>query len=445
MAEILYIRLGSQVQDKISWLIFNTVEQEIIASGELSNAKQLSDLTTKAQQRLVKVFVPGCDVLLKRLVVPTKSQRAMRSAVPYMLEDELAQDVDDLFFAYANITNDESDYNCFVAITERAQMVLWQSWLTDANIHAKTLQPDILAMPYVNEQWSAISLKPTNVADITEASTDTLANQTQIVVRLGEWQGFTLDNAAWQFALQHHFTAKQSDKAEQDEEQTDIIVNAYSQLPHFTETISPKGFTVVKVDEELPLALFAQHCQHSRFNLLQGEFKRKENRSKSVTNWLWAAGFAACALLLNVSYKSAELWQLSAQQEQIEAQIIARYKKAFPTVKNVRIGTIKSQLKSKISQLGGVSEQAGFLSMLTQVQPAFASVTALKPESLKFDGKRQELRIQAIANDYQHFELFKKALVAANLTVKPGAQNNQGDQVTGSFSVVSNKNNKGGS
>lgn len=422
MAEILYIRLGSQAQDKISWLIFNTIEQEIIASGELADAAQLSDLTEKAAQRLVKVFVPGCDVLLKRLVVPTKSQRAMRSAVPYMLEDELAQDVDDLFFAYANI-NDGSEYNCFVAIVQREQMLLWRSWLAEADIEAKTLQPDVLAMPYVDAKWSAISLQ----------GGDALSSQTQIVVRQGLWQGFTLDSEAWQFTLEHVLATKPADD---EQTEADITINAYSDLPYLDED-SHQGISLVHAEKELPLALFAQHCQQSPLNLLQGEFKVKEQRSKNVSNWLWAAGFAACALLLNVGYKSAQLWQLSAAQTQVEAQIIARYKKAFPSASRVRIGTIKSQLNRKIAQLGGVSEQAGFLSMLSKVQPAFAKVPELKPESLKFDGKKQELRLQAIANDYQHFERFQSALNAANLTIKQGAQNNQGDQVTGSFSITS--------
>ncbi|MDX2367472.1 MAG: type II secretion system protein GspL, partial [Colwellia sp.] len=404
MAEILYIRLGSQVQDEISWLIFSTSEQEIIASGELANAEQLSELTEKALKRTVKVFVPGGDVVLKSLTVPTRSQRAMRSAVPYMLEDELAQDVDQLFFAYANIAHDKSDYNCFVAVTERAQMLLWQSWLADANIQAKTLQPDVLAMPYIDGQWNAIALNSA------KAPSNAFLNGMQIVVRQGEWQGFTLDCEAWQFTLQHVLSAEQSGGLSKD--QNDIIINSYSDLPGFNDTSSPNGFTVVKAGAELPLALFAQHCQQSTFNLLQGEFKVQEHRSKNVNNWLWAAGIAVCALLLNVSYKSVQLWQLSAQQEQVEEQIIARYKKVFPRAKKVRIGTIKSQLNRKIAQLGGVSDQAGFLSMLSQVQPAFAKVPELKPESLKFDGKRQELRLQAIADDYQHFERFKAALIA---------------------------------
>jgi general secretion pathway protein L len=436
MAEILYIRLGSQAQDTVSWLIFSAAEQEIIASGELTNVEQLSELTEKAQQRTVKVFVPGSDVLLKRLKVPTKSQRAMRSAVPYMLEDELAQDVDQLFFAYADIANDSDDHNCFVAVIEREQMQLWQAWLADANIQVKTIQPDVLAMPYVDGQWSAIALKPENV------SSKTYAHETQIIVRHGEWQGFTLDSQAWQFALQHIIVKPQNDVTI---EQNELTINAYSDLPNLDDVSNQDGLTINKVHEELPLALFAQHCQKSKFNLLQGEFKVKERRSKNVSNWLWAAGIATCALLLNVGYKSAHLWQLSAQQEQVEAQIIARYKKAFPSAKRVRVGTIKSQLNRKIAQLGGTSNQAGFLTMLSKVQPAFEKVPALKPESLKFDGKRQELRLQAIADDYQHFERFKSALNDANLTVKQGAQNNQGEKVTGSFSISNKQSNKGSS
>jgi len=427
MAENLYIRLGSQVQDEVSWLIFSASEQEIIASGELANAQQLSELTEKAQHRLVKVFVPACDVLLKRLTVPTKSQRAMRSAVPYMLEDELAQDVEQLFFAYADIANDSDDHNCFVAITEKKQMLQWQAWLADADIQTKTIQPETLAMPYVDEQWSAIALQPS-------------LSQSQIVVRQGEWQGFTLDSEAWQFTLQQVVAKSQDDSTQ---EQRVLTINAYSDLPSLDKISNQDGISLVKAQEELPLALFAQHCHHSKFNLLQGEFKVQERRSKNVNNWLWAAGIAACALLLNVGYKSAQLWQLSAQQEQVEAQIIAHYKKAFPNAKRVRIGTIKSQLNRKIAQLGGSSDQTGFLTMLSKVQPAFATVPELKPESLKFDGKRQELRLQAVADDYQHFERFKSALNAANLAVKQGAQNNQGEQVTGSFSISDKQSSKG--
>jgi general secretion pathway protein L len=316
--------------------------------------------------------------------------------------------------------------------------------------------PDVLAMPYVDEQWSAIALHPERVSS--QASL-TGQQPTQIIIRQGAWQGYALDSEAWQFTLQNRIALAQaadeaSDKKNAAKNTTKndaakaatsdnvLTINAYSALPSLDDVNQQSVVNLVNAGEELPLALFAQQSsqkqsQSSTFNLLQGEFKVKERRSPHINNWLWAAGFAVCALLLNVGYKSAQLFQLSAQQADIEAQIIKQYQQAFPGAKRVRIGTIKSQLSRELSSLGGATEQVGFLSMLAQVQPAFAKVPSLKPESLKFDGKRQELRLQAIADDYQHFEQFKNALALANVEVKQGAQKNQGEQVTGSFSIVS--------
>jgi general secretion pathway protein L len=443
MAEILYIRLGSQAQEEISWLVFSSTEQEIIASGVLTSAEQLTELTAKAQQRSVNVFVPGSDVLLKRVSLPTKSQRSMRAAVPYMLEDELAQDVDDLFFAYADMTTDGNENNCSVAIVERSQMQTWLGWLANAEIQIKTLQSEVLAMPYIKGQWSAIALHA-NTTNLSNTSGNPSINSVkQIVLRQGEWQGCTLDDEAWNFSVEHLFSKEVALQSVDGEEDNTITLNAYSELPNI-ET-SNSHIVVIKKEEELPLALFAQHSQRKAFNLLQGDFKRKDQRSIGLTKWLWAAGFAVCALLLNLGYKGAQLWQLTQQQSLIEEQIISRYKKAFPATKRVRIGTIKSQLNKKIAQLGGASDNEGFLAMLSTVQPAFAKVPALKPESLKFDGKRQELRLQAVANDYQHFEQFKAELNSANLTVKQGAQKNQGEQVSGSFSISAKQQNKANS
>ena len=95
----------------------------------------------------------------------------------------------------------------------------------------------------------------------------------------------------------------------------------------------------------------------------------------------------------------------------------------------------KRNVTQKLAQLGSTSDSEGFLALLAKVQPAFSKVPSLKPSSLKFDGKRQELRIQAMASSYQHFEQFQRALENTGLTVKQGAQNNQGDRVSGSFSI----------
>jgi general secretion pathway protein L len=186
--------------------------------------------------------------------------------------------------------------------------------------------------------------------------------------------------------------------------------------------------------EELPLALLAEHMS-VKFNLLQGEFQVKEKHSPVISQWLWVAGIAAVALLLNFGIKGAQLLTLSNQQSAIEQEIIDSYKKAFPKTKRVRISTIRSQLKQKLNDIGSEGSSNDFLQLLVKLEPALASVPQIKPETLKYDGKRNEIRMQTTAKDFQYFEKLKTAFENAGLSVTQGAQNNQGDLISGSFSI----------
>jgi len=418
VTETLYIRLGSQKQDIIHWLIWSASEYEIIASGELDGAEQLTELSQKSEQRKVVVLVPGCDLAIKRLNVPGKSQRAIKLAAPYMLEDELAQDVEQLFFAYASNKTDAEGHNCFLAAVDRTQMDNWLAWLADAAIKCKVMLPDVLAMPVNTEGYSAIMLGE------------------QVLLRQSEWQGLVVDAGTWPMVAGS--IAKQWQKVEQESEEqgpANPVIDAYSELPGREE--QAELIDIQAKPEELPLALLAKHAGAQQFNLLQDEYQVKEKRSPVLVTWYWAAGIALFALLLNFGIKAGQLVQLNAQQEMIEQEIIASYKKAFPQSKRVRVATIKSQLRRKLSEVGSGNSSEGFLEMLAKVQPAFSSVRELKPESLKYDGKRQEMRIQAVARDYQYFDKFKTEVEKAKLTVNLGSQTNQGEQVSGSFSISS--------
>jgi len=405
MLETLYIRLGSHAQEAIHWLIWSNSQQEIIASGELEDASYLSELTEKSQQRQVVSFVPGCDIAIKSLKVPGNSSKAIRLAAPYMLEDDLAQEVESLFFAYSAIKANKEGGNCFIAAISREQLKLWLSWLGDAGITCKIMIPDVLAMPLTSEQCSAVILGE------------------QILLRQSQWQGMVVDLSTWSLMAERLFLV------DEDSEQESQQINSYSLLP------DSEQLNITAMPEELPLALLAQHADLSLINILQGDFQVKEQRSPVLTNWLWVAGIAVCSLLMNVGIKGTQLMQLNAQQLQIEEQIISVYKTTFPKTKRVRIATIKSQLTQKMADIGTTGGNNGFLSMLNQIQPAFSAVSQLKAETIKYDGKRHEIRLQAVASDYQTFDSFRSQLEKANLKVSQGAQNNQGDKISGSFSI----------
>ncbi len=405
MKETLYIRIGSQESAPIQWLITNEQVSDEIASGTLVNKDALIELTDKAAVRDVKVLVDGADVRLKSLTVPGKSERAIKSAAPYMMEDALAQDVDELFFAFASKPSAyQGTDNCFVAFALRAQVETWLSWFKQANIVVRHMMPDILALPLAEDNWTAISIGQ------------------QLLLRTSVWDGLVVDQALVDILMQQLTT----------DAKTSQHIVSYAPLE-----IDNANIDITYAAEELPMLLLARGYQQQSFNFLQGGYQIKQQRSPVIKNWLWVAAIAMLALTLNLSAKVVNLMNLNAELAQITSQIETDYKKAFPATKKVRINTIKRQLNSKMAEYGGSITDAGLLELLDDIRPAFIKVPKLKPESLRYDGKRNEIRLSVTADDYQSFEKFKAEIEKASLQVETGAQNNQGDQVVGSFNIRS--------
>ncbi|WP_394172028.1 type II secretion system protein GspL [Thalassotalea litorea] len=414
MRETLYIRLGSQDVDPVHWLITAPGQEDEIASGQLDHASQLSELTEKAYIRDVKVLVNSADVRLKTLKVPGKNERATRQATPYMLEEDLAEDVEGLFFAFASEPQDyQGDANTFVAIVAHQQMQQWLSWLKQADIKVKNMLPDVLALPFHQQQWVCVNL------------------DNQWLVRADAWQGFVVDQDYLDLFLQQHMH-------ERDEETGDVHIQSFSHIDDVNQSAAiPKGLVLEQMPEELPMKLLADYAEQSRFNLLQGPYQFKEERSPMIRMYLKVAAVAGIALVLNMLLKGFEIYQNNAKYELYSDKIEQQYKKSFGQTQTVRMATVKRQISARISELGGAGGDDNLLTMLEKLRPAFANVPTMKPESMKYDDKRQELRISVVAGNYQAFEQFKSELEKAEMDVTTGAQNNQGDQVVGSFNIRS--------
>ncbi len=402
MKEILYIRISSQEDAAIQWLITNAGQEDEIASGTLTNRFELSQLTEKAADRLVKVLVNGADVRLKSLAIPGKADRAIMAAAPYMLEDDLAHDVEKLFFAFASkapVMN--NNHNCCIAFTLQTQMQQWLDWFKEADIVISAMLPDILAMPLVKGSWTAVQIDE------------------HWLIRSDAWQGLVADESLRDLIISNQLT-----KGEVQ------VIETYSPWQ-----ASVTGIEIKELPAELPMLLLARGFEQSHFNLMQGPYAIKEQRSPHIRRWLQVAAVAGFALLLNLAGKGIEIMQLNQQYEQINAQISNDYKKAFPKTKKVRINTLKKQLTSKIKDLGGSAESSALLTLVDKLRPAFIKVPSLKPDSFRYDAKRNELRLSVTGKDYQSFEQFKTELEKATLTVETGALNNQGEQVVGSFNI----------
>lgn len=396
--EQLLVRLGANHTDPISWLVYSRTEDEIIASGELPNAEALSSLTERAGQRSVIALAPSSEILLKWVELPPKAGRKIISAIPFMLEDELATDISQQFFAIGPKRGDEQA----VAVVSHEKVELWQSWLNEAGLFCDTIIPDVLAVPVTENGWSVLTLGE------------------QLLVRQDTFKGVQ-GEATWLLPTLVHFTAQQ---------ESPITITNYagidlSSLPNIEEAQAPL---------ELPMQVLAKEAMQSSFNLCQGDYKVKRKRSGVLNQWRVAAVLAVLALCTSLIDKGFSLYQLKAQNQALSSEINTAVKAGFPNIGTYR--NVRLKLQSELAKLEQGGGSASMLIMLDQLAPAF-SATDVKPQTLRFDATRTEIRIQAQGKNFEALEQFKRTAENAGFVVEQGAINNRDNGVVGTVSVRS--------
>ena len=398
MTEILLIRTGQTQQDSINWLIYSPLEEEIIASGELPNAEQLSELAEKSQSREVVVLLPCDQVQLKTVILPTKFNRKLEQALPYMLEEEIACDVDDLYIAIAEPTMVEDKHAIKVAMTDRDWFETWLTVFAEHDIEVFKLLPDALLLPVAeNGGLSVIELN------------------NQWLCKQGAWRISAVEQS-W---LAEYLTALGHPDVEH-----------YSPASQFPETVT---LTAQTDAYDLPLALFAKQLPNIKFNLRQGQYQLKKKSALWWGYWRNAAIAASIALVGSIAVKGFELHQLNSELEIAKTQVVTRYQTAFPG-KTVRPHLIKNQIRGELAKLEGGSS-AGFLDLTNELVAVFNQVKEFTPETLRYDQRRNELRIRARGKDFQTFGKVKSILEQRGLTVDQGSLNNDGDFVVGEIKL----------
>ena len=111
--EQLVVRLGTNTDEPIHWIVWSSQQNEIIASGELPNAVQLNTLADRAGRRPICVLVPTSDVLLKWVELPAKAGRKALAAIPFILEEEISGDISQQFFFFTHVPQTNADHGHF--------------------------------------------------------------------------------------------------------------------------------------------------------------------------------------------------------------------------------------------------------------------------------------------------------------------------------------------
>ena len=394
MSERLFIRLGRTAEQACSWLVWSEQEQEIIASGELANAQGLSTLTERAGNRPIDVLVPASAMTLTSVNLPEKGQRQALKALPFMLEESIAEDVDAMHFTVGPRNGDALS----VVAVAHEQMQTWLSCLAEAGLKVKRIVPDCLALPLQECQWAAMRFG------------------NELLLRTGLGTGHSLP-LPWLPVAMKQLTA-----------QTDeVSVASYTEMELDGVELKPQPL-------DLPMLVLARGILHAPINLLTGVYTPKREYSKHLLQWKNAAIVLAIAIVLSLVNKGLTIHQVNGQIADLKAQSEAIYQQVIPG--NSRIVNLRSQMESQLRALQGQGNGAEFFAMLAGLQDAFKQVPELKPNSLRFESARNEIRMQVTAKNYAQIEKFKE-IVGRRFQMDGGTMNSGEDQVTSTLTLRS--------
>jgi general secretion pathway protein L len=383
MSGTLFLRLSDH---GASWIVRGPDAFRRVERGSLEQA------AAHAAGQKVVVLAPAADVLLTEARLPARHTRHLRQAVPFAIEEQLSDDVERLHFALAPKRN--ADGAQPVAVVARARMQDWLARLNAAGIHAQSLIPETLAVPVEDGTWSL------------------LLDEQGGLLRTGAARGHALDADTVDTLLGIAF-AQAGEMKPARLQLFDCRGDAAAQ--RVREACAAAQVEVSDgACHDGAMALLAQTLARPAANdLLQGEFSRREHLGKLWRPWRTAAILLGIWLVLQLSLGIYHYFTLSRESAQLQAQIEAVYRRAFPEARN--IANPRLQMEQHLAQLRGGGGGA-FVPLMAKAAPVFRGEGSLEITALRF--KDNVLDVDLTVSDFQAIDRLKQALSAKGLRVE---------------------------
>jgi len=372
MADWLLLRLPRTPQEQATWLV---ADARGVASG-LPQGGPLSLAAPRAAGRHVVVLVPGADVLLAQPELPpAKAGAKLQQLVPFALEEQLAEDIEDLHFAIGQRQGESARVP--VAVVARKLMDEWTTLLKSSGIEPEALYADSELLPQNPGQAvalleeDAVVVRPPS-GNVVTLPADALAEALDIAltgIEPGTPGGRGLILYAGPAEWHRHSATVEAARERFEGIQIQLL---------------PGG----------PLTLFAQQLPATApTNLLQGAYTPVSPHPVGWSAWRVAAILLACFVGLHVIGKAAELSVLKHADHRLDASIEEVFHTALPgqpVTYEARRVMEQHLAAARASQAAG-----GFLSALQALVQAHRAAPDAVLEAMTFRDGALELKASA--------------------------------------------------
>ncbi len=320
--------------------------------------------------RRVLALIPTNEVVITSVNIPSKNKKQLLQAIPFSLEDSLADDIENLHFA---VKQDETSNHSQVAIIKRTSLDKYLNTFQENGITTHFVLPDVLGQFYRKDSWSIL-----------------FSEQHDASVRLNELEGFVCDESMLEMFLT---------KSLENGNPKQVFTNRDKlSLPESLHTLNIEPINTNTIDYQSVLSALP-------LNLITN-FSRQS--TKSVINWsAWRSSFILAGLLTSV-WAGIFIWQnvlLQQQSKLLNQKIEQVYKSSFP---NGRIVNASAQMKSALDKLkannGKVVDSP--LPLISNISPLLKEYKDLSLNGVNY--KNNELTLTIQSPSLTRLETFKR-------------------------------------
>jgi general secretion pathway protein L len=409
MAEIFVVRLSDA--DEPEWVIVDSAGMVAGPAGRCP-LEMLPDLV--GQRRLV-VLAPSHKVVLTSVNLPIRNPARLRQALPFALEEQVAEDLAVLHFAAGRrLPNGEVP----AAIVRRHHLEQWLGELRQVGLEPAAVYGEQDSMP----------ASPTATVWLIE-------KESCLVRRPGEEpiaiEGRSLDE----------FLLLGDPRQEGDDKSAHLTVymdpdDADRYAAGLEALRAQLGSVEIQLlqDGALP-HLASKAIREPGINLLQGGYAPRTGMEKLWRPWRVAAILLITLIAVSIGRNVAELVRLSKMDSELDAAMDTVFREAMPDVQ--RIVNHKRQMESRLAAVrasrGG--SDAPFLKSLEALGRAVGTAPGTSVESLSFRNGVMEVKLSTPSVDtldaIQRSIEGSPALDASILSANP-----RGDSVEGRIQLT---------
>ncbi|HMK85680.1 MAG TPA: type II secretion system protein GspL [Steroidobacteraceae bacterium] len=375
MPHTLLLRLPAPDQEDTEWLSVD----EGGAPTTLKQRGPLSLAAAVARSAKVVVLAPATQILLVEPELPPGSGAKLARAVPFALEEQLTEDVDQLCFA---LGRRQPNGRTPVAVVARSMLQGWLSRLAAAGIEPTALYADI-------------SLIPDN-----PGQTVLWLENTRLAVRRPDMLPFAVELTPLTEALM--VAGVIADPLEQSDEpkppESAILYATREDWLKVQDEIESlvERFASLKVQllTDGPLPWLARALATSdAVNLLQGEFARTTDYSARWQQWRTAALLAGGLLVAHVAAAALKIHQANHESAALDTEIAQLFSQVMPAEK---MSDPRRQMQSRLERIrhSGPGPEY-FLHGLEALSSALTAGPKTTINALSYHGESLDLKVTA--------------------------------------------------